>query len=244
MSGRATLQRGLRGALDSAGQNWDGSLRVERINFRVLMRFGRFFYSSVAECLSQEERSCFSFCSPLAASQTGDEKDFLRVNHYLCTDQTGRPLLPSSTLPPSLSHRRDRHLPLPPPFKSTSLLFFSHTPGFIMKRTSRHRTNNSLPALLKPDSCFLIKSKQPLSELLPRYLTPGETLNQSAALSSDWVVGGHGGSRSHVWQVESVKRLPHMWSDPNAGTLEFKSSRNVAECSAEMTEMNSYLLLT
>lgn len=64
-----------------------------------------------------------------------------------------------------------------------------------MKKTSRRRTNNSSPALLKPDSCFLIKSKQPLSELLPRYLTPGETLNQLAALGSDRAVGGHGGRR-------------------------------------------------
>lgn len=104
-----------------------------------------------------------------------------------------------------------------------------------MKKTSRHRTNNFSLALLKPDSCFLIKSKQPLSELLPRYLTPGETLNQSAALSSGRVVEGRGGSRSHVRRVESVKRLPHMWSDPNVGTLEFKNSGcGVAECS----EMN------
>lgn len=108
-----------------------------------------------------------------------------------------------------------------------------------MKKTSRRRTNNSSPALLKPDSCFLIKSKQPLSELLPRHLTPGETLNQSAALSSDRVVGGgRGGSRSHVRRVESLKCLPHMWSNSNAGTLEFKNSGSVAECSAEMTEMN------
>lgn len=109
--------------------------------------------------------------------------DFLRVNHYLCAERTGRPLLPPSILPSITLPHRDRHLTLTP--FSLCVLFFSphisNTRGGLLLREnnitpSAVRDKHRLAYLAEPNSCFLIKSKQPLAELLPCYLTPATHL--------------------------------------------------------------------
>lgn len=108
---------------------------------------------------------------------------FLRVNHYLCPQ---RPLSPSSILPPSLSHTVTSTLPSLPFYYMPSFFssfFFPHisnsrvyyweniTPSIVC--TNLHAYLHSTGRL---NSCFLIKSKQPLTELLPCYLTPASHL--------------------------------------------------------------------
>lgn len=114
------------------------------------------------------------------ASQTGHKCTSFRVNHYLCPQ---RPLSPSSILPllpPSFSHTVTTTLPSLPLFITCPFLFFL-SPKFIIgkipRRPSCAQTHTCIPLQsCQLNSCFLIKSKQPLTELLPCYLTPATHL--------------------------------------------------------------------
>lgn len=114
------------------------------------------------------------------ALQTGHKCTSFRVNHYLCPQ---RPLSPSSILPllpPSFSHTVTSTLPSLPFFITCPFSFFLY-PKFIIGKIS-HRPSCAQTYTCIPlqscqlNSCFLIKSKQPLTELLPCYLTPATHL--------------------------------------------------------------------
>ena len=105
--------------------------------------------------------------------------DFLRVNHYLCAERTGRPLLPPSILPSITLPLCDRQpyphslfIVWPPHISNTGGLLLPENNITPSAMCNKHR----LAYLAEPNSCFLIKSKQPLAELLPCYLTPATHL--------------------------------------------------------------------
>lgn len=116
---------------------------------------------------------------------------------------------PPSALFITLPHC-DQQLTFLLPFHCVSLFTHLKYQGLLLKKKRKHHTihhvhthtRSDISTALVGNSCFLIKSKQPLAEFLPCYLTPATHLINRWPHDAQVI--------SFVQRVEGVKSLPHM----------------------------------